>query len=93
MIRGDDDPTKSSDGFGARDRFPESPERDYLAQHPDDADKPCPVAPEEDAIPLSEQREKKLGPDYNPDYFASIDSLIEDAYGPATGDFKSISGR
>jgi hypothetical protein len=51
-----------------------------------------PVAPAEDIIPLAVQREKKLGPDYNPEYFASIDELIEEAYGPVTGEFKSISG-
>lgn len=51
-----------------------------------------PVAPAVDAIPLDVQREQKLGPDFNPDYFDTVDALIEQTYGPVTGKFRPISG-
>jgi hypothetical protein len=51
-----------------------------------------PVAPADDVIPQDVQREKKLGPDFNPDYFDTVDALIEQTYGPATGKFRPVSG-
>jgi hypothetical protein len=51
-----------------------------------------PVAPVDDAITLEDQRDNRLGPDFNPDYFDTVDALIEDAYGPITGKFRAVSG-
>jgi hypothetical protein len=51
-----------------------------------------PVAPADDAIPQELQREIKLGPDFNPDYFDTVDALIEQTYGPVTGKFRSVTG-
>jgi hypothetical protein len=51
-----------------------------------------PVAPTDDAIPQEVQREQKLGPDFNPNYFDAVDALIEQTYGPVTGKFRPVSG-
>ncbi|PYB76982.1 hypothetical protein [Rhizobium wuzhouense] len=51
-----------------------------------------PVAPADDAIDIEKQRENRLGPDFNPDYFETLDTMIEDAYGPITGQFRPVSG-
>jgi hypothetical protein len=51
-----------------------------------------PVAPADDLIPVEIQREKGLGPDFDPAYFDSLDVLVEKNFGPITGEFKVISG-
>lgn len=51
------------------------------------------VAPADDIIPVEIQREKGLGPDFDPAYFDSLDALIEDNFGPVTGEFKVVSGQ
>jgi hypothetical protein len=51
-----------------------------------------PVAPVDDAISLADQRANHLGPDFNPDYFETVDALIEQTYGPITGKFRPVSG-
>lgn len=50
-----------------------------------------PVAPADDVISPDVQRENKLGPDFNPDYFDTVDALIEQSYGPITGKFRPVS--
>jgi hypothetical protein len=49
-----------------------------------------PVSPDEDFIPVEVQRTQKLGPDFDPDYFAKLDKLLEEEYGPLA-DFVPIS--
>ena len=51
-----------------------------------------PVAPTDDTLTVEVQREKRLGPDFDPGYFASLDLIIEEKYGPPTGAFKVVSG-
>ncbi len=51
-----------------------------------------PLAPVDDAIDIDQQRENRLGPDFNPDYFETLDAMIEDVYGPITGQFRPVSG-
>ncbi|MDH4413432.1 MAG: hypothetical protein QE484_09005 [Rhizobium sp.] len=50
-----------------------------------------PVAPAHDGLSEENQRENALGPDFNPDYFETVDALIEETYGPVTGEFRPIS--
>lgn len=37
---------------------------------------------DEDFISVERQREDKVGPDYDPNYFEKLDALIEENYGP-----------
>ncbi|MCV9963582.1 hypothetical protein OIU34_16890 [Pararhizobium sp. BT-229] len=37
-----------------------------------------PTAPDEDGIPVERQRAERLGPEFDPDYFAKLDRLIEE---------------
>lgn len=39
------------------------------------------TAADEDFIPVDRQRAEKLGPDYDPHYFETLDALLEEAFG------------
>jgi uncharacterized protein (DUF433 family) len=45
-----------------------------------------------DFIPVERQRAEKLGLDFDPQYFDKLAALIEEAYGPLTGEYQIING-
>ncbi|MBY3151137.1 hypothetical protein HFO56_01785 [Rhizobium laguerreae] len=52
-----------------------------------------PRTPDEDFIPVERQRAEMLGPDFDPHYFDKLGTLIEESYGPLSGEYQIISGR
>jgi hypothetical protein len=51
-----------------------------------------PMSSDEDGIPVEQQRAEMLGPDFDPDYFAKLDALIEASFGPLTGEYSIVNG-
>ena len=51
---------------------------------------PAPSARDEDFVSADVQRANSFGPDYDPAYFAKLDALIEEHYGPIV-DYKIVN--
>ncbi|MGO4439377.1 hypothetical protein [Rhizobium sp. RAF56] len=47
--------------------------------------------PDEDLFSLEYQRKHQVGPDYDPNYFEKLQTLIEENYGPL-GEFRVVNG-